>query len=73
MKKGYVKPCVEGVILNTAYGFMVEGSKGQVSPEEDAMAKVQTLVDDDDDFTSETASAEPQVFFSNDYIKEVWN
>lgn len=73
MKKMYVKPSVDGVVTSLADSIMV-GASGEILPG----AKVQNIVDDDndydfdDDFETETASVEPQSFFSNDYIKEVW-
>ncbi len=74
MKKVYVKPIVEGVVTSLADGIMIGGS-GEIDPG-NAMTKKHDLVDDDDefddDFETETASVEPQSFFSNDYIKEVW-
>lgn len=75
MKKSYVKPCIEDLEITTKCGFMVEGSKGQVNPETDAMAKRTNITIEDDEEELESFKPEKVVLsdvFSNDYIQKVW-
>ena len=70
MKKVYVQPIVEGRKITTNYGIMI-GASGEGKPE-DAMARQQDFIFDDEDDEVEGQVAATQSFHSNDYLKKVW-